>query len=102
MLEKELVNCNPEVCDLKFQQFGDIMKELKLDGEQRREEVQAIKEAMIAIKGAYEQTSKDVSDIKSSLPKQDDKMWKLLDKLITFLMTGAGIAIGMNITQLPK
>lgn len=100
MPEKEL-NCNPEVCDLKFMQINDVVKELKLDNEQRREEVQAIKEAMVKISTCYEQTSTDITDIRGMLGSKDanKELWGIFKMVIVALIAIAGMAVGIQIPQ---
>jgi hypothetical protein len=101
MSENKELNCNSEICEMHFENIEKRLDKHDVDNEQRREEVQAIKEAMITISGAYERTTEDVKDIKDILNLRDpnDRIWKLFEKVIVFLITAAGIAIGMNIPQ---
>jgi hypothetical protein len=101
MSENKEMICNPEVCDFRFENIEKRLDKQDADNEQRREETQAIKEAMVVITTAYENTKNDVKSIKDILNAKDpnDRLWKLFEKVVIFLMTAASISIGMNIPK---
>lgn len=89
-----------EICDMRFDHIEQRLDRHEVNNEQRREEVQAIKEAMVAIQGAYEHTTADIKDIKALITGgSNDKLWKLFEKIIIVLITLAGVAAGINIPK---
>lgn len=102
--------CNPDVCEFRFEAIEKTLDKMATVNEQGAEQIQTIARAVDKIQITYEQLATTLERLESktdSIPvpivkdESNEKLWKLVDKIITVLIVLAGIAAGINMNMPP-
>lgn len=108
-MAQEIIQCNPTLCEFRFEAIEKSIDKIAEVNSSSQEQIQSIARAVDKIQVTYEQMAATLErlEVKVDEPKQvivqvptessENRMWKLFEKLVIFLITVAGMTLGLNI-----